>query len=69
MLDNKASTTSTRGIIQQGLTIKEQYIAQRARGAYIASMCQLEAMYDLLIAAQAIDVTEDDVNALNKRLK
>src|SRR5450432_2959538 len=37
-LNNKASTTSTRGITRQGLTTKEQYIAQRARGAYIASM-------------------------------
>jgi hypothetical protein len=65
----KASTTSTRGIVRQGLTTKEQYVAQRARGAYIASVCQPEAAYDLSTAAQAIDVTEDEVNTLNKRLK
>jgi hypothetical protein len=65
----KASTTSTRGIVRQGLTTKEQYVAQRARGAYVASVCQPEAAYDLSTAAQAIDITEDEVNALNKRLK
>ena len=32
-------------------------------------MCQPEAAYDLSVAAQAIDITEDDVKALNKRLK
>src|SRR5271156_2353543 len=34
------------------LTPKDQYIAQRARGAYIASVCQPEASFDLSFAAQ-----------------
>jgi hypothetical protein len=62
------TTTSSRGAIQQGLSTKEQYVAQRARGAYIATVCQLEAAFDLSTAAQAIDPTDDDVKALNKRL-
>ena len=64
-----ASTTSTRGITRHKLSTKEQYVAQRARGAYIASVCQPEAAYDLSAAAQAIDPTENDVKALNKRLQ
>jgi hypothetical protein len=48
---------------------KQGYIEQRARGAYIASICQPEAAFDLSIAAQHQDPTKDDVAALNKRLK
>ena len=42
---------------------------QRACGAYIASTCQLEALYDLSIAAQHQNLTEDDIQALNKRIE
>lgn len=31
---------------------RQSYIEQRARGAYIATICQLEASYDLSVAAQ-----------------
>jgi hypothetical protein len=62
------SMTSSRGAIRQNLNTKEQYIAQRARGAYVASVCQPEAAYDLSIAAQAIKLTEKDVKTLNKRI-
>ncbi len=50
------------------LTPKEQYIAQRAQGAYIASVCQPEAAFDLSFAAQVINPIIDDAKALNKRL-
>lgn len=43
------TTTSSRGTIRQDFSIKDQYIAQRARGAYIASVCQPEAAYNLSI--------------------
>ena len=33
------TTTSSRGTIRTALTPKDQYVAQRARGAYIASVC------------------------------
>lgn len=46
----------------------QQYIEQRARGAYIASICQPEASFDLSIAAQHQDPTKEDIKALNKRL-
>ncbi len=47
----------------------QQYKEQRARGAYIATICQPEASYDLSIAAQHQDPTDAEINALNKRLQ
>jgi hypothetical protein len=63
------STTSSRGVIRNALSTKEQYVAQRARGAYIASMCQPEASFDLSFAAQVTSPQKDDVTALNKRIQ
>jgi hypothetical protein len=47
----------------------QQYIAQRARGAYIASICQPEASYDLSAAAQVKEPEEKDIEALNVRIE
>jgi len=48
---------------------RQQYVEQRARGAYIASICQPEACFDLSSAAQHQEPTEEDIKALNKRIK
>lgn len=48
---------------------KQIYTAQRARGAYIATICQPEASFDLSTAAQHQSPTGTDITALNKRLK
>ena len=70
LISNKAtSTTSARGAVCEGLDSRDQYVAQCARGAYIASVCQPEAAYDLSVAAQATEPTEKDVKALNTRLQ
>ena len=66
--NNTTDLTSSRGVVRKGLSTKEQYVAQRARGAYVASVCQPEATYDLSVAAQATAVAGDDVKSLNKRL-
>ena len=50
-------------------TYRQDYMEQRARGAYIATVCQPEALFDLSIAAQHQDPTPDDVTALNRRIK
>ena len=63
------STTSARGTVRDRLSPKDQYVAQRARGAYVASVCQPEASFDLSFAAQVIEPDEGDVKALNKRLQ
>lgn len=44
-------------------------LEQRARGAYIATICQPEAAYDLSHAAQFQNPTSIEVNSLNKRLQ
>ena len=51
MSNGPASATSSRGTIWQNLTVKEQYITQRAHGVYIALVCQLEAIYNLSVIA------------------
>jgi hypothetical protein len=47
----------------------QQYLEQRARGAYLASICQPEAAFDLFVAAQAYNPDSDDLTRLNKRLQ
>lgn len=48
---------------------KQQYVEQRARGAYIASICQPEACFDLSSAAQHQEPTPDDIKTLNRRIQ
>uniref|UniRef100_L7JQT6 Integrase catalytic domain-containing protein n=1 Tax=Pyricularia oryzae (strain P131) TaxID=1143193 RepID=L7JQT6_PYRO1 len=47
----------------------QQYVAQRARGAYIATICQPEAAFDLSVAAQTTDPTDAEIERLNKRIQ
>ena len=61
--------TSSRGEIRKAVTPKEQYVAQRARGAYVATVCQPEAAFDLSSAAQVTNPGEEDMKRLNKRLE
>ena len=61
--------TTVKSSISGNISPKEQYIAQRARGAYIASTCQPEASFDLSFAAQITDPMEEDIKRLNKRLQ
>ena len=69
-LTNKAiDLKSSRGRIRKAITPKDQYVAQRALGAYIASMCQPEAAFDLSFAAQTVNHTEQDAIKLNKRIQ
>ncbi len=61
--------TSSRGKIRKMITLKDQYIAQRARDVYIATISQLEASFDLSFAAQTINLKEEDAKRLNQRLQ
>ncbi|KAF1937171.1 hypothetical protein EJ02DRAFT_63582, partial [Clathrospora elynae] len=47
----------------------QKYMEQRARGAYIASICQPEALFDLSAAAQIQQPADRDYMKLNHRLK
>ena len=62
-------TTSSRDIVRKGVTPKDQYVAQRARGTYIATVCQLEAAFNLSFAAQVTNPIKEDARVLNKHLQ
>jgi hypothetical protein len=47
----------------------QQYLEQRAHGAYLASICQPEAAFNLSIAAQAHNSNFDNLKRFNKCLK
>jgi hypothetical protein len=61
-------TINSRDVIRLDLTSKKQYVTERTRDAYLASICQLEVFYDLSIVAQSIDHFFSDVEILNKRI-
>jgi len=52
----------------KSITAKQSYLEQRARGAYIATICQPEAAFDLSVAAQFQNPGTDEIKALNKYL-
>jgi hypothetical protein len=60
---------NSRDQIRKMMTLKDQYVTQRARNAYIAIMTQSETTFDLFLAAQIINLKQKDAIRLNKRLK
>jgi hypothetical protein len=71
LIDSVESTiiTSARDKVRIKLIFRDQYIVQRVREAYLISICQSEASFDLFHAAQFIEMSSDDIIALNKRLQ
>jgi hypothetical protein len=67
--NHNADSVSSRGKVRRNMTPKEQYISQRALGAYVATMSQPEAAFDLSFAAQMTDPGKADIDLLNKRLQ
>jgi hypothetical protein len=61
--------TSSRGTIRRNISTRDQYVAQRARGAYLATVSQPEAAFDLSFAAQTTEPGEADIKLLNKRIQ
>jgi hypothetical protein len=61
--------TSSKDKIRFALISKEQYVTQRARSAYVASICQFKASFDLSFVAQSIEVSSENITTLNKRLQ
>jgi hypothetical protein len=47
-----ADLVSSRGTIRRDVSIQDQYVAQRARGVYLATVTQPEAAFDLSFAVQ-----------------
>ena len=61
--------TSARDVIRKSVSFENQYVAQRTRGVYIATLNQLEATFDLSFAAQVINPQKNDAKRLNKRIQ
>ena len=70
LVESKPSDlTSARGVIRKSVAFEDQYVAQRTRGAYIATLNQSEATFDFSFAAQVINPQKDDAKRLNKRIQ
>ena len=67
-LTQKDQGKKSRQVNEKGENPKQEYLEQRARGAYIASICQPEAAYES-VAAQHQEPTKADICALNRRLE
>jgi hypothetical protein len=61
--------TSSKDKIRLALISKEQYVTQRARNAYVTSIYQSKASFDLSFAAQSIEVSSENITTLNRRLQ
>ena len=51
------------------MKFENQYVAQRTKNAYIATLNQFETAFDLLFAAQVINPKKKDAKMLNKRIQ
>jgi hypothetical protein len=60
---------SSRDQIRKSVTPKDQYVTQRARETYIATMSQSEVSFDLFLTAQVTNSKEEDAKRLNKRFQ
>ena len=60
---------NTKGTIKKLTISKNQYIAQRAREIYIASLSQSKISFDLSFAAQTINFKKKTPQTLNRRLQ
>jgi hypothetical protein len=71
LIDVKISIdlTISREEIRKMITSKDQYIAQRAKEAYIVIVSQSETSFDFFFDAQIINSKEDDAKRLNERLQ
>lgn len=69
LLKQKDQGKKIRLIKMNSLDFRKSYLEQRARGAYVATIYQPEALFDMSAAAQHKIIGEQEVKALNKRLK
>jgi hypothetical protein len=60
---------SSRDQIKKSIISKDQYVTQRARETYIATMSQSEVNFDLSLAVQVTNSKKEDAKRLNKRLQ
>lgn len=68
ILRQKDQGSKLKIIDSKSPSCQQQYIEQRARGAYITTTCQPEASFDLSTAAQQTQPNEKSIATLNKRI-
>ena len=68
LLTQKGQGTKIK-VIDNTADRAQKYMEQRARGAYMASICQPEASFDLSAAAQIQQPADGDYVKLNRRLE
>jgi hypothetical protein len=68
-LRQKGQSKKLKLVNAQAENRDQQYLEQRARGAYLASICQPEAAFNLSMAAQAHNSDFNNLKRFNKRLK
>jgi hypothetical protein len=61
--------TDSRKQIRKMMTSKNQYVVQRARNTYIATMTQSKVAFDLFLVAQIINSKKKDAKRLNRRFQ
>ncbi|KAF1935267.1 hypothetical protein EJ02DRAFT_507147 [Clathrospora elynae] len=69
MLTQKGQGTKIKTVDLKATDRAQKYMEQRARGAYIASICQPKALFDLSTAAQIQKPADGDYTKLNRRLQ
>ena len=69
--NQSADLVSSRGTVRRNVSPTDQYVAQRARGAYLATLSQPEAAFDLSRAAQVTkdNIGTDGISFLNSRIQ
>ena len=68
-LQQKGQASKINTVDPQASDRAQRYMEQRARGSYVASICQPETLFDISIAAQIQAPDEKDCTILNKRLQ
>ena len=69
MTFQSSDLTSARGVIRKSVTFEDQYVAQRAKSAYIATLSQSKAAFDFSFFVQVISPKQKDAKRLNKRIQ
>jgi hypothetical protein len=68
-LTQKDQGKKIQPVNKKGDDPQQEYLEQRARGVYIAFICQPKALFDLSVTAQHQNLTTADICTLNKRLE
>lgn len=63
------SIISSRGLVKKNLIPKNQYMAQRAKKAYLVCICQPEISFDLFYAVPSTEFSSNNIFFFNKRLQ